>query len=529
MKTRRWQAVAVVAVGLALGTAGCTDTTVAPQSSMTGSNAFVDPRSYQMFLARIYSGLAVSGQQGPAGNGDIAGIDEGFSQYLRLYWEHQELPTDEAGLGWGGDAGLDELIKGTFSSSNTFVNAMYYRIFFQIGLANQFLRETSDAKLATRNVNAALRDTIQTYRAEARFLRALSYWHGLDLMGNIPMLTEADPLGTSPKQATRQQIYNFLVSELTAIKSQLPTQNTYGRATPAAAAMLLAKVQMNAAVYLGAQPGQMGTAHWTDAMTALNDVLSAGYTLDPKWRRIFSADNDKSPEIIFTIPQDGLRTQSYGAVTFLIHASVGGSMDPSAYGISSGGWWGIRMKPEAYNNYTAGDKRASFFWTDGQTVAMTGLYNFNNGIPAPKFTNMTSDNPPQKGSDSYFVDTDFPVFRLSDAYLMYAELVLRGGGGSRGQALSYVNQIRERAGLPDWSDAQLTLDNILAERGRELLFEGYRRQDLIRFGKFTGGSYIWSWKGGTLAGGTTPDFRALYPLPANELVANPNLKQNTGY
>lgn len=522
MKTRRWQAVAVVAAGLALGMAGCTDTTVEPKSSITGANAFNDPRSYSMFLARVYAGLAVSGQQGPSGNPDISGIDEGFSQYLRLYWEHQELPTDEAAIGWGGDQGLDELIKGTYTATNTFVNAMYYRIFFQIGMANQFLRETTPEKLAARGLNQALRDTVNTYRAEARFLRALSYWHGLDLMGNIPMVTDSAELtAVPPKQATRQQIYNFVVSELTAIKTQLPTHNTYGRATPAAAAMLLAKVQMNAQVYTG-------TAHWTEAMAAVNEVLNAGYTLDSNWRRIFSADNDQSPEIIFAIPQDGLKTQTWGGVTFLIHASCGGSMDPNLYGIPGGCWWGMRMKPEAYTNYTPNDKRASFFYTTGQTLQMTDIYNFSNGYAAPKFTNISTATG-QRGSDGNFVDTDFPMFRLSDAYLMYAELVLRGGGGNQGQALNYVNQIRSRAGVPAWTAADLTLDNILKERGRELLFEGHRRSDLIRFGKFTGGSYIWSWKGGTPAGQATPDTRALYPLPANELTANPNLTQNPGY
>ena len=127
------------------------------------------------------------------------------------------------------------------------------------------------------------------------------------------------------------------------------------------------------------------------------------------------------------------------------------------------------------------------------------------------------------------MDTDWPLFRLGDAYLMYAELVLRGGGGTRAQALTYVNALRARAGVPAWADADLTLDNILAERGRELLWEGHRRTDLVRFGKFTGSSYVWAWKGGTQAGTATQSFRDVYPLPANELVANPNLKQNTGY
>jgi hypothetical protein len=115
---------------------------------------------------------------------------------------------------------------------------------------------------------------------------------------------------------------------------------------------------------------------------------------------------------------------------------------------------------------------------------------------------------------------------------MYAEAVLRGGGGSRGQALTYINALRTRAygdASGNITDADLTLDFILNERGRELLWEGHRRTDLVRFARFTGGSYLWAWKGGIEAGRATETFRDLFPLPANELVANPNLKQNPGY
>ncbi len=124
------------------------------------------------------------------------------------------------------------------------------------------------------------------------------------------------------------------------------------------------------------------------------------------------------------------------------------------------------------------------------------------------------------------------MFRLADAYLIYAEAALRGGGGSTAQALTYVNALRQRAfgnTSGDITSGQLTLDFLLDERGRELLWEGQRRMDLVRYGKFTGGSYLWSWKGGTKLGATTDGHLNLYPIPANELSANPNLVQNPGY
>jgi hypothetical protein len=163
-------------------------------------------------------------------------------------------------------------------------------------------------------------------------------------------------------------------------------------------------------------------------------------------------------------------------------------------------------------------------------VGVASIGNFQNGVAAPKFANVTSGG--ASGSHATHVDTDFPMFRLSDAYLMYAEAVVRGGGGSRPTALDYINDLRQRAygdNSGNITDGQMTLDFILDERGRELLWEGHRRTDLVRFGQFTGGAYLWAWKGGSEAGSATESFRDLYPFPANELVANPNLTQNPGY
>lgn len=522
MRTRMCTALGAALLFLAV--AGCTDTTVEPESTITDANVFNDPASYRAFLARVYAGLGVTGQQGAAGQPDIAGIDEGFSQYVRLLWSAQELPTDAAVIGWN-DIGLPELNTQLWAASNVFVVALYYRIFFQIGMANEFLRQTTDEKLTARGATEALRQQVQDYRAEARFLRALSYWHGIDLFGNIPLVTELDALGsTPPQQSTRTAIFDFVVNELTEIRSQLPAPgpSRYGRANSVAASMLLAKLYLNSAVYTG-------TERWSDARAAIEAVIASSVSLDPNYRDIFLADNHTSPEMIFPVPQDGLRTQTWGGMTFLVHASVGGNMNAAEYGID-GGWWGTRLKQQAYDLFEPGDGRASYFVTAGHSVAVTSIGDFFTGVPAPKFSNVTSTGQP--GSHATHVDTDFPMFRLADAYLMYAEAVVRGGGGSRAQALEYVNDLRERAfgnSSGNITDAELTLDFLLAERGRELLWEAHRRTDLVRFGKFTGGDYIWAWKGGVQAGTSTQPFRDLYPIPASELVANPNLVQNPGY
>ena len=269
-------ALTVAAALPVLAVVGCTDTTELPTSTITDNNYFNDPSAYRQFLAKIYAGLAVSGQQGPSGDPDIDGIDEGFSQYLRLFWEAQELPTDEAVIAWG-DVGLPEMNTQLWASSNSFVVAMYYRIGFQVAMANEFLRQSTDDKLSERRASEELRADVHVFRAEARFLRALSYWHGLDLFGNLPLVTEEDPVGaTPPAQNTRQEIYDFLVSELTAIQADLLAatgSGTYGRATKEAAAMLLAHVYLNAEVYTG-------TPQYAQALAAAQTVICLLYTSD---------------------------------------------------------------------------------------------------------------------------------------------------------------------------------------------------------------------------------------------------------
>lgn len=522
-------AAAILALACALGATGCTDVLVEPRSTVTGANVFDDPAAYRAFLAKLYAGLAVSGQQGPSGQSDIEGIDEGFGQYIRGLWQLQELPTEEAVIGWG-DAGLPEVVTMQWASSNQFVTAMYYRIFYQITLANEFLRETTDAKLTGRGVGDALREEIQQYRAEARWLRALSYWHAIDFFGDVPLVDENFVIGaTPPEQAERAEVFAFIESELLDIRDALPGVGLaeYGRADQGALAMLLAKLYLNADVY-GAGD------RFADAMAEAATVIAGPYALDDQYQHLFLADNHTSPELVFAVPFDGTRTQTWGGTTFLVNAAIVGSMDGADYGTGEK-WNGLRVTPEFVALYEGGaagpDERANIFYTSGQTLAITALGEANEGYGYPKYRNLTSTG--EAGSNSTHPDTDFPMFRLADAYLTYAEACLRsGGGGCEANALGYVNQIRQRAygdNSGDISGAELTLDFILDERGRELAWEAHRRSDLVRYGLFTGDEYLWAWKGGVEAGRAVAETRALYPIPATEMLANPNLEQNPGY
>jgi hypothetical protein len=499
---------------------------------LTADAAFEDPAAYKQFLAKLYAGISLSGQDGPAGNPDLTGLDEGFSNYLRLYWKMQELTTDEALIGWN-DGTIKDLHGQTWTSGNEFIRTMYSRIFYQVALNNEFLRQTTDAKLDERGVDADLRAEIQNYRAEARFLRALSYWHAMDLFANVPFVTENDPIGAFlPPQIQRGDLFTYVESELLDIEDAIvgARQNEYGRADQAAVWTLLSKLYLNAEVYTG-------TPRNAEVITYTTNIINAGYVIPTNpYFQLFLADNDSNGaqnEVIFPITFDGLNTQSFGGMTFLVHAPVGGAMSAADFGIN-GGWAGVRTTPTFVEQFpdeeNSADGRALFF-TDGQTKEIAATSPFNQGFAIAKFKNVDVNGNPGSDSSGDFIDTDFPMFRLADVYLMYAEANLRGGGGSTDVAVGYINELRVRAygdTSGNISSGDLNLDFILAERSRELFWEAHRRTDLIRFGQFSDQG-IWAFKGNVPQGVTTEPFRDVMPIPASDLGVNTNLQQNEGY
>lgn len=501
------------------------DTVPIDPDELTSASVYENPDSYIQVLAKLYAGLAVSGQTGPHGNSDISGIDEGFGQYLRGFWYMQELTTDEAVISWN-DQTIKDLHYQTWGASDVFITAFYYRIMYQVSLCNEFIRETTDSKLDERGISGQIRTDIGFFRAEARFLRALSYWHALDHFGNPPFVTEDDNVGAFfPEQIMRPELFNYIESELLAIEGLMkePRQNDYGRADKAAVWMLLAKLYLNAEVYIG-------VPKYTECITYCKKIIDAGYTLEEKYQYLFLADNANLNEVIFAVNFDGIRTRTWGGTTFIIHAAVGGTMNPVDFGID-GGWGGTRTTREFVNIFgqnNTSDKRAMFY-KDGQNLDIVDIGSFTDGWAIAKWKNVDRNGNP--GSHQVHTDTDFPMFRLADVYLMYAEAVLRGGaGGDIGTALSYFNDIRFRAyGNSNGEVSQIDLDKVLNERARELYWEGHRRTDLIRFGKFTGGDYLWQWKGFVEDGTATDSKYNLFPIPSSDLTANLNLKQNPGY
>jgi hypothetical protein len=529
MKLRHLKTLATVTViGLLVTVSSCKKD-LTPQGQVTTATVYANFSNYPQVLAKLYTAFAISGQAGGAGNPDIAGIDEGFSNYLRELFNMEELTTDEVSIIWN-DGTVHTLHDMSWNSQCEFIGAMYDRIYYEVSLDNEFLRNTTPSLLAKNGITGADAAAVTQYRAEARFLRALAYSHAVDLFGNVPLVTEANSVGVFfPQQKTRAEIFSYVESELLAIQNDLGAPRfSYGHADQAADWALLARIYLNAKVYTG-------TDRSTDCITYANKVIAAGYTLDPKFQNLFLADNNTSPEIIFPIESDGVHTQGYGGMTYLVHAQVGGTMNAANFGIN-GGWSGFRTTSTYVSLFAdpsgATDQRA-MFWTNGQTLDLSDEYNFNKGYAVTKFKNVTKAGVAGSDPTGNFVDTDFPVFRLADVYLMYAEAVLRGGaGGDAATALGYINQLRTRAygnATGNITGAQLTLPFILDERGREMMFELTRRSDLIRFGEFTGGTYLWQWKGGVHNGQSVDDHLQLMPIPQPQLVTNPTLKQNPGY
>lgn len=510
-----------------------------PTNDLTPDKVYSTAAGYKSVLAKIYGGLASGGNQGPAGQPDISGgLDEGSQiAFIRPFFNLQELPTDEAVVAWN-DQTIKDYHNLSFTSADPFLKGMYARPIYNITLANEYLRSSTDAAVASRGITGADAAAIKSSRAEVRFLRAFNYWLMMDLFGKSTFITEADVVGSAlPREIKRADLFTYIVGELKAIDGDLAPVKTieYGRIDQGADWALLARVYLNAAVYTG-------TPKYDSAIIYASKVIAGGYSLQPGYAKLFMADNDKQKnEFIFAVPIDGLRTQGYGNTTFFVHAAAGDEATTD-YGVTGGGWYGYRATSGLVNLFAdktgATDSRAMFttskYGTSPAQLTINDISNFDQGPHVKKYVNKRSDNAPVSDPTGYFADVDFPVFRLAEMYLIYAEAALRGGaGGNPATALNYMNLLRARA-YGGTSAGQLTAGDlnpqfILDERGRELYWEGHRRTDLIRYGLLTTGTYLWPWKGGVASGTAVNAKYNLFPIPASVLSSNPNLTQNSGY
>ena len=367
---------------------------------------------------------------------------------------------------------------------------------------------------------------MQQYRAEARAIRGLSYLHAIDLFGNVPFTDETSAVGGSaPQQMSRSELFNWLAKDMEETADLLPANPEKYRAGKGLCYMILAKLYLNAAVYTG-------TANYQKCAEYCQKVIDLGYQLESAedYWKLFCADNDQmlgtGHEIIFSVYQDHINTQAYGGTTYIINAEVGGKMDYLAYGLGGSGWGGLRVTPQFVDKFESADQRAKFF-TDGQSKEIIDIGDFFSGYAFTKFTNLKADGSILSDANS-FPDTDFPVFRLGDVYLMMAECEVVGGVSCGG--VEKFNAIRTRAGVS--AIASPSKMDILNERARELAWECHRRSDLVRFGLLTSGDYLWAHKGMNSNVGTPHAVDSkynLFPLASSDVTSNTNLVQNPGY
>ena len=524
-----------------------------PQTETTSKDVYTSLANYESVLGKIYASMVTSGQGKGGDNKDMESVLNGGSgfDYMRMFINLQECGTDEFASTWLTGEQTTGLTYLTWDANDAWVSDMYYRIYYNIALCNEFLRNANAASFSGEE-----EVKMKEYKAEVRFMRALFYYHALDLYRNIPMVTENDPVGSFiPPRYTPQQTFDYIESELKDCVNDLLPASTcpYGQASQGAAYTLLAKLYLNSEVYTG-------VAKYVECKDACEQVMNMGYSLEGDYSKLFNADNDKrTNEIIFALPVSATHTVSWGASTYLVCGQLSMSnanQTPGDFGVTAG-WSEFRLRPEFVDKFNEsdiysqgeaakGDVRAKFF-TNGQSKDVTSMTDETAGYLAEKWSNKKDDGTDASNTGNDGVDTDYPLFRLSDVYLMYAECVARimgtnwddwiGGtdandpaviASRKKGAIYWINLVRERAGASDvWSsnfanDDEL-LQFILDERARELYHEGYRRTDLIRFGQFTTNKYIWQWKGGTHDGQAVDSKYNIYPIPNTELTANPNL------
>lgn len=528
----------------------------------------IDPQSSSSYgdmelLGKIYSTLGLTGQRGPAGNGDISS-DEGESGFYRTTFNLQELCTDECAWAWQTDADIPQITNIEWTSSSPRVQWAFQRLAFDVTLCNFYLTNTEDK---------AEDPQYKLYRAEVRFLRALHLWYFLDLWGKAPFKTTYD-IYELPVEKAGKDLYDWIDKELTEIEPQMAEvgefNNTanFGRADRGAAYMLHARLALNSEVYTnGAVKDYQKAIDYCDLLEGKYELSKAdknGYT---GYEQVFMADNDENPqamkEIILPIRQDGVKTKCYSGANYLVSST---RITGMPYMGTNNGWScnfaraalvkkffsnlddcplatekapdnateaDIIALDEAAGTTTkdvqrkANDDRALFYSGCGgglRSIEFEQIAGFNSGLSIVKWSNIRTDGAPT--SHVEFPDVDIPLIRYAEMFLTRAEAKFRLSGDPQ-QARADIEVLRSRAGAS--TPATITEQFIIDEWCREFYMEGRRRSDLNRFGLFTGDKYIWDFKGGVAEGKSVADYFKVYPIPADDIRGNENLNQNEGY
>lgn len=559
---------AMISLGALTSCVGDLDQMPDDPNSITPGDFSSNPKKYMgEVMAKCYSSLAVSGQGGPGGGADISGLDGGTSNWSRVIFMLNEFTTDEVSWIWP-DVGVFDLCTGTWGSSNGNLYGAYGRFYTHIAVCNDFIRTVNSGYF---NLSDDLRADADQFILEARALRDLSYYYVIDFFGNAVRAWDDMAYGDVPQQMSRKELFDLVTNDLEDVLANFKDSGVYGRVGKDGVEALLCRFYLNAESWIGEN---MYAKCWEHAQNIIGRHQGGGFQnsgLANDYLALFCASNDmfmpggslsSQNEILWGIPFSYPQTQSYGGTMFLIAAATSAASMPTVlYGLNVD--WSCMHAREQFAdkfNFNGGvsqDNRTYLWCTEVQGFSRTNddFSTFTDGYAPLKFTN-TKANPDgtlprhtyQNPANGYtynwagleevnglpaqvndFSDTDFPIIRLADVYLMASECALRGAG-DRSTGLQYVNLIRQRAGVSTWNDAEYNLNNMIDERSRELYWENTRRTDLIRFGRFTGSSYTWSWKNNMRTGGSMPEYMNLFPIPSDIIATyGSSMKQNPGY
>lgn len=448
-----------------------------------------------------------------------------------------EFVTPVRPNGWGGP--YLPYAKHHFTSHGNYVNALWSNCYRGINDANRVIYQITSGKVP---VSSAKKPKVL---AEVKALRAYYYYLLLDNYGNVPIVTNYKETG-APKQSTRKQVYNFVVSQLKKSIPLLTTtvnQSTYGRLTKYGAEIMLANVYLNAKVYTG-------TPEWNKVIPLTNDIINSGkYKLAANYEDNFTKNNQNSPEIIWAIPYDQVNAPGNDFQMQTLKP-----IQQKVFHMQAQPWGGGSSQPQFINTYDTTDARYKDTWIMGpqyyqgkevidfvKNVPSLDSTAFNNGFPVGKYQIYAGEKVNS--------DVDFPIYRYADVLMVKAEALLRTGHASEAAAL--VTQVRKRDFKKDpshavvsgsqllkgssydygyWKNdhvvnpeggANIKYGRFLDELEWEFAMEGHTRDDLIRFGVYTTKTWF----------NTKPvgKYARLFPIPLSALNTNPNLHQNPGY
>ena len=553
----------VLAAAVSMGS--CTgDLDLLPTSpnDITPSSTFhSNPSEYmEKVIADAYMQFGTYGYGTNAdGSNILSSMDGGMSTFQRAIFNLNEIPTDEANWTPSGDA-IDPMFQyGVIASDNTVVMGAYSRLMVLVTLCNQFMQ--TDFGVTTDTEKALFEE----FSRQARILRDGAYFYLIDCFGNVPWADETVMTGNvAPQLSTnfaegRREVFNRVTEDLEDIvawyKANDPNNNPpYGYVGLDVAQALLVKYYLNAEVF-------SGTARWADCYNHAAELIArrgnGGFNntgLAKGYHQNFSYNNKDQKEIIWRIPQDsptlnaqGVGLKSYANGGFMLNAWIGDAPGDATFQCTqseynSGNGWKCmsarRQFVEVFDwdaSYSYSPDVRTKWWktaADGFNINNDSFTQSDwgkNGFLAVKYTNwyINDDNEVDEAASPAAVDPlgiDYGMIRLAEIYLSGAEAALQGGG-DRGNALTWVNYIRERAGMPAYTS--INLPELYNERQRELYTECVRRTDLIRQGRWISG-YTWNWKYNVKNGTDYPSYFTVYPLPSTVVTRN-GYTQNPGY